>query len=630
MIHDLDAGDHAAYPPIENHGVIGNLRTAALVDLRGRIDWMCAPDFDSPSVFAAVLDDERGGHFSISPVEDHVLSKQYYLPETNVLVTRFVSNEGVAELVDFMPVYDPSKGRTRTAVVRRITGIRGKLRIKMECAPSFDYGRQKAEARVNRKFDPISNAVRESIVFSSDSQAIGIVSDVPTNTHDGRTTAEFEIGEGDRKIFVLGELSPPAVDVESLFYLIDDSLMKETIDYWRTWLSRSSYTGRWREMVHRSALTLKLLTHAPTGAIVAAPTTSLPEFIGGGRNWDYRYSWIRDASFTVYAFLRLGFNDEASRFMQWIQRRCEEAESPGDLSLMYTLGGQRVDKEIELDFEGYRKSKPVRVGNDATHQFQLDIYGELIDSVYLYNKYVSPISYDFWVHLADMVDWVCENWRNPDDGIWEVRSGRQHFVYSKVMCWVAVNRALRLATDRGFPMNRDLWERNQNALYKEIMHDGWNPEIGSFVQAYGTSTLDASNLAMAFLHFMSPTDPRMLSTLDAAMRPPQDGGLLSNSLVYRYNLDHADDGLEGEEGAFSMCTFWLVESLTRSGRFEPARLDKARLIFERMLGYANHLGLYAEEVGPVGEALGNFPQAFTHVSLISAAFNLNRALGEGV
>ncbi len=619
------------YQSIESHGVIGNLRTAALVDLRGRIDWLCAPDFDSPSVFASILDSERGGHFSVTPVEDDVISKQYYLPETNVLVTRFVSNDGVAELVDFMPVYDPARGRTRTAVVRRVTGIRGSLKLRMECAPEFDYARQKPEAQVTRKFDPISSSVRESIVFTSDAQAIGIVSDIPTSINDGRATAEFECREGERQIFVMGDLNPPTDSVESLFYLIDDSLMKETIDYWRNWLSQSSYTGRWREMVHRSALTLKLLTHAPTGAIVAAPTTSLPEFIGGERNWDYRYSWIRDASFTIYAFLRLGFNEEASRFMQWIQKRCEEANSPGDLSLMYTLSGGRVDTEFELDhLDGYRDSKPVRVGNDATHQLQLDIYGELMDSVYIYNRDVSPISYDFWVHLAEMVDWVCDNWREMDDGIWEVRSGRQHFVYSKVMCWVAVNRAIRLGTDRGFPMNRESWEETQNEIYQEIMREGWNPEIGSFVQSYGSSTLDASILAMPFLFFISPTDPRMLSTLDAAMRPPHAGGLLSNSLVYRYNLEHTDDGLDGEEGAFSMCTFWLVESLTRAGRFEPARLDKARLIFERMLGYANHLGLYAEEVGPVGEALGNFPQAFTHVSLISAAFDLDRALGSGV
>lgn len=619
------------FPPIENHGVIGNLRTAALVDLRGRIDWMCAPDFDSPSVFASILDAEKGGYFSISPVDDDIISKQYYLPETNVLVTRFVSNEGVAELVDFMPVYDPANGRTRTSVVRRITGIRGSLRIRMECVPAFDYGRAASEAQVSRKYDPVSSDVKESIVFSAENQAIGIVSDVPTTVSNGRAVAEFDCNEGERKIFVLGELNPPVDNIDALFSLTDDSLMKDTIDYWRNWLSKSTYTGRWREMVHRSALTLKLLTHAPTGAIVAAATTSLPEFIGGERNWDYRYSWIRDASFTVYAFLRLGFNDEASRFMQWIQQRCEETENPGDLSLMYTLGGQRVETEIELDnLSGYMNSKPVRVGNDATDQVQLDIYGELIDSVYLFNRYVSPISYDFWVHLAEMVDWVCEHWQDKDDGIWEVRSGRQHFVYSKVMCWVAVNRALRLATDRGFPMKRELWERTQNEIYEQVMREGWNPEIGSFVQAYGSTTLDASNLAMPFLFFISPTDPRMLSTLDAAMRPPQDGGLLSNSLVYRYNLERADDGLDGDEGAFSMCTFWLVESLTRAGRFEPARLDKARLIFERMLGYANHVGLYAEEVGPVGEALGNFPQAFTHVSLISAAFNLDRALGAGV
>ena len=399
--------------------------------------------------------------------------------------------------------------------------------------------------------------------------------------------------------------------------------MNQTLKYWRDWLGCVTYEGRWREMVHRSVLTLKLLTYAPNGAIVAAPTCSLPERIGGSRNWDYRYTWLRDAAFTVYAFMRIGLTQEAEQFVKWLDARAHEFGEKGTPGIMYRLDGSRDIQEEELDhLEGYRGSKPVRVGNGAHHQLQLDIYGELMDAVYLYNKYGSPISYEFWTHLVPLLDWVARNWRLEDEGIWEVRGGRRHFTFSKMMCWVALDRGLRLAYKRSFPGNRDLWLKERDAIYEAIMEQGWHPGRQAFVQYFGSDVLDASMLLMPLVFFISPTDPRMLSTIDAIM-----SDLTNDTLVNRYDVKQAAaDGLGGqEEGSFSACTFWLVEALTRAGR-----LEEARFIFERMLGYANHLGLYSEMIGLTGEALGNFPQAFTHLALISAAFNLDRKLGKGI
>ena len=382
-------------------------------------------------------------------------------------------------------------------------------------------------------------------------------------------------------------------------------------------------------MINRSLLVLKLLTFQPTGAIAAAATTSLPESIGGERNWDYRFPWIRDAAFTLYALIRIGFTEEAAKFMKWLATCSKNLNPDGSLPLMFGLDVRRITSEETLDhFEGYMGSRPVRIGNAAADQLQLDIYGELMDSVYLSNKYGSPISYDFWTSLCRLVNYVCDNWQKKDEGIWEVRGGRRHFVYSKLMCWVALDRAIRLANKRSFPAPLDKWSACRNDIYNDIMKKGWNSKIEAFVQSYESDTLDAANLLMPLVFFISPNDPRMLKTLDAVNRSPEKGGLVSNNLVYRYNVAQASDGLQGEEGTFNICTFWLVEALARAGRFEHHRLEEARLMFEKMLSYANHLGLYAEEIGHSGEALGNFPQAFTHLSLISAAFNLDRALDE--
>ena len=608
-----------AYQPIENYGIIGNMHTVALVGMNGSIDWLCYPHFDSPSVFAAILDDKKGGWFKIAPEMGGVTNKQIYWPETNVLITRFLSADGVGEVVDFMPVGLGEGELGHHQLIRRVHVVRGTLTFRMECLPAFNYARDDHETSITPG----------GAVFSSAKTCLQLSTTVPLQLGGRGAVAEFTLTEGQVVNFVLGAAALGTEDpCMPLSGPETDYLFKATVDHWRSWLSKSNYKGRWRETVERSALALKLLTFEDTGAIVAAPTCSLPEELGGVRNWDYRYTWIRDAAFTLYGLIRIGFTEEAGRFMGWIEECTKTLNSDGSIQIMYGIDGRRELTEEVLDhLEGYKGSRPVRIGNGAYGQLQLDIYGELIDAVYLYDKYGTPISYDFWTHIRGLVNWVCDNWHRTDEGIWEVRGGQQHFVYSKVMCWVAVNRGLRMAAKRSFPADRDKWHKTQDQIYEEIMERGWNPQRKAFVQAYGSDVLDASNLIMPLVFFMSPTDPRMLNTLDAINRSPESGGLVSDSLVHRYNLERTKDGLEGKEGTFNICTFWLVEALTRAGRVDRSRLDAARLMFEKMLSYANHLGLYAEEIGPNGEALGNFPQAFTHLALISAAFNLDRALG---
>ena len=439
--------------------------------------------------------------------------------------------------------------------------------------------------------------------------------------------AEFTLSEGQAASFEWHGLEDDSQSI-GLSDEEADELFHDTIQFWRDWLSGCTYRGRWREMVNRSALVLKLMTFQPTGAIVAAPTCSLPESLGGSRNWDYRYTWIRDSAFTLYALLRVGFTQEASEFMQFLDARCHEIPPDGSLQVMYGIDGRHVLTEERLDhLEGYKGSSPVRIGNAAYQQLQLDIYGELMDSVYLYNKYATPISYDLWRYLRRLTDWVCDHWREKDEAIWEVRGGSREFTYSKLMCWVALDRALRLADKRSFPADRNRWTYMRDEIYETIMEKGWSQKRNAFTQSFSDDALDASLLLMPLVLFVSPTDPRMIRTIDAIDRPPKDGGLVSDGLVYRYDVSKTPDGLKGEEGTFNICTFWLVEALTRAGRHDPVRLNQARLLFEQMLGYANHVGLFAEQTGPRGEALGNFPQAFTHLALISAAYNLDRMLG---
>jgi len=607
-----------AYQPIGNYGLVGDMNTVALVGLNGSVDWFCFPRFDSPSVFAAILDDRKGGRFRISPLADEVTHRQFYWPETNVLITRFLSPDGVGDVTDYMPVGLSADVQARHQLVRRVEAVRGVMKFRVECFPAFNYARDSHTTKITKY----------GAAFHSESLSLGLGTRRKLRKEGDGVSAEITLAEGESAIFVLGQIEPDAGCEVLLSEEEADDLRARTIEYWRHWLAGCTYRGRWREMVHRSALALKLLTYRPTGAIVAAPTASLPEGIGGERNWDYRYTWIRDAAFTLYGLLRIGFTDEAAQFMGWLEARARELEPDGSLQVMYGIDGRHQLTEETLDhLEGYRGSSPVRIGNGAYGQLQLDIYGELMDSVYLYNKYGSPISYDLWRHLRKLINWVCDHWQEADEGIWEVRGGRQHFVYSKLMCWVALDRGLRLAHKRSFPSDSDRWMKVRDRIYEEIMTKGWSEARGAFVQHYGSDSLDASNLMMPLVFFLSPTDPRGLSTLDAMLKRPSDGGLVSNSLVYRYNVEETADGLRGEEGTFNICTFWLVEALTRAGRTDRRRLDTARVMFEQMLGHANHLGLYAEETGPRGEALGNFPQAFTHLGLISAAFNLDRALG---
>ncbi|MBD2770822.1 glycoside hydrolase family 15 protein [Iningainema tapete] len=605
------------YQPIQNYGIIGNMYTTALVGLNGAIDWFCFPFHDSPSVFAAMLDAGKGGHFQISPMTNEVTHKQFYWPETNVLITRFLTPEGVGEITDFMPVGMKAQEQGYHWLVRRVKVIRGCMDFRMECTPAFNYARDEHQTKINSY----------GAVFHSPTLSLGLSTDIPLQDKDGGVVAKFTLHSGETAVFVLRETEKEDGCKFALAQSEADDLFKQTVEYWRRWLDKCIYKGRWREVVHRSALVLKLLTFEPTGAIIASPTCSLPEMIGGERNWDYRYTWIRDAAFTVYALLRLGFTDEASNFINWMGCLCSKQNPDGSLQPMYGIDGRHELKEEILDhLEGYQGSSPVRIGNLAYTQVQMDVYGELMDSIYLYNKYVAPISYGMWSQLRDLVDWVCDNWQRQDHGVWEVRGEKQNFVYSKLMCWVAIDRGLRLADKRSFPADRQRWHSVRDRIYEEIMTQGWNDSRQSFVQYYGSETLDASNLIMPLVFFVSPVDPRMLNTIDAINQSPEQGGLVYNSLVYRYNVETSPDGLTGNEGTFNLCTFWLVEALARAGKIDSTRLDQARLMFEEMLGYANHVGLYAEQTDPSGKALGNFPLALTHLSLISAAYNLNRAL----
>jgi GH15 family glucan-1,4-alpha-glucosidase len=608
-----------AYQAIENYGVIGDMHTVALVGLDGSIDWCCLPRFDAPSVFAGLLDDKNGGRFSLMLLADQVTRKQFYWPETNVLVTRFLSEDGVGEVTDYMPVKKRGSERHTCQIVRTVKAVRGTVTFGLSCQPAFNYARDEHEVKVNDK----------GACFRSSTLSLGLAAEVPLEQQGDGVVAEFTLEEGHTTTFVLRELSDNEDCGPALSERQAEEMFLDTVQFWRNWLSHCTYKGRWRETVYRSALALKLLTYEPTGAIVAAPTCSLPEGIGGERNWDYRYTWIRDAAFTLYGLLRIGFTEEAAAFMGYLADLCKEPDSNGrPLQVMYGIDGRKILTEERLEhLEGYKGSWPVRIGNHAYKQLQLDIYGELLDSVYIYNKHGAPISYDLWLSVRRFVNWVCDNWQQKDEGVWEVRGEKQHFVYSKVMCWVAVDRGLRLADKRSFPADRDRWLSVRDEIYEDIMECGWHEERQAFVQHYGSESLDAANLIMPLVFFLSPADPRLLSTLDATLKSPDEGGLVSNSLVFRYNLHESDDGLSGTEGTFNICTFWLVEALTRAGKSEPYRLEQARLMFEQMIGYANHLGLYAEQTGYHSEALGNFPQAFTHLALISAAYNLDRTLG---
>ncbi len=596
--------------PIAQHGLIGDLRTCALVGSDGTIDWFCAGRFDSPSVFGALLDPERGGAWRLLPLDGDVTTSQFYFPDSAIIVTRFMTEEGVAEVHDFMPVLRPQDPGHRQRIVRRITAVRGSTRLRMELSARPDYGRA----------HPTTERTGDGVLITGGGVRLGLTASTGLDLTDGDVTAEVSLTRGEEALFVLEVLADGA-DVAAGGDVDSAHLFDRTAAYWRQWIAQSTYAGRWRETVNRSALTLKLLTHEPSGAIIASPTTSLPESIGGGRNWDYRYVWIRDAAFSLYALLRLGFTAEAHAFMGWLSERMGETrdddEELGPLRVLYDIDG-RVPEEVELDhLRGYRDSRPVRIGNGAVGQLQLDIYGELIDSVYLFNKYGPGISADAWADLVSALEWLLDHWDTPDAGMWEIRDDPRHHTTSLLMCWVAIERMMRVARQRGLPGELARWAETRDAIYHRIMDDHWDAEVGAFMQHAGADTLDAGVLLMPMVKFIAPNDPRFVSTLAEVERR-----LVSDSLVFRYDVDASPDGVDGREGTFSLCSFWYVEALTRSGR-----LEDARLALEKMFTYANHLGLYAEQVGLAGDQLGNFPQAFTHLSLISAALNLDRELG---
>ncbi len=601
-----------AYQPIESYGVVGDMNSIALIGTDGSIDWLCLPRFDSPSVFGRLLDDRKGGYFSVQPDSECHQRRQMYLPGTNVLVTRFLSSQGIAEVTDFMPVPPDDGGVSEQQghqLVRIARAIRHPVRFRLECRPAFDYARAPHTARL----------VDSGVVFDSSVGSFALKSQVPLRIDEHGAVAEFTLQPNESVTFAMRHDEGRADRALIEQPLDGERLQTETVRFWRAWLSHCRYDGRWREMVQRSALVLKLLTYRKTGAVVAAATTSLPESIGNVRNWDYRFTWVRDAAFTVYALMRLGYTEEAGAFTHFMHQRAQEQEwENGPINVMYGIDGRhQLDEEDLLHLDGYMGSKPVRIGNAAWKHLQLDIYGELMDSIYLHDKHGTQVSWDVWLQIERMLDWVSDNWRQPDQSIWEVRGGRQDFTYSKLQCWVALDRGVRLATKRSLPVDGKRWAAERDNLYRAIMERGWNAEVGAFTQYFGSDAVDASLLLMPLMLFLGPKDPRMTSTLDRMLRD-----LTADALVYRYRIgEAASDGLPGFEGTFSICSFWLVEALTRAGR-----LEEAQLLFEKMLTYANHVGLYSEQIGPAGEALGNFPQAFTHLGLISAAYNLNRAL----
>jgi GH15 family glucan-1,4-alpha-glucosidase len=516
----FSANNTVSYQPIENYGIIGNLSTIALVGLDGSIDFCCFPRFDSPSVFARLLDDKKGGSFSISPEFKQMKTRQLYLPDTNVLLTRFLSSDGVGEITDFMPVGQPAVRK----LVRRLMTIRGEVKYRLACCPRFNYGKDR---------HTIKQQGTNEIIFQSDGLTVRLQASIPLKIKAGDAVAEFTLKAGETADFLI-ENAENAATSEDQFSQTLTAALFETIHYWKDWIGRSTYRGRWMEVVHRSALVLKLLTSCEYGSIIAAPTFGLPEIIGGNRNWDYRYSWIRDASFTIYSFLRLGYTKEAGAFMGWIEKICRDIKEQERLGIMYSIDGRRLLEEKHLDnFEGYKASSPVRIGNDAYAQLQLDIYGELMDSVYLYNKYGEPISYDFWKNLESQMDWLSANWDQADDSIWEVRGGKKNFLYSRLACWVALDRAIKIAQARSFPINGH-WKEQRDKIYNSIFKDFWDEKQQAFMQFPGAATVDASSLLMPLFRFISPKDPKWLLTLKKI-----DENLVTDSLVYRYQPESA-------------------------------------------------------------------------------------------
>ena len=602
------------YPPIADHGLVGDLQTAALVSAEGTVDWWCAPRFDSPSLFASLLDRERGGHCRLALAAEaarEATVRQLYLPDTAILMTRFMAPGGVGEVGDFMRPVESAEPTDVHRLVRVVRVVRGSLPFEFACRPRFDYGRARHELRMLEDGTALLRGPGTDL-------AVQATAPVELRPDGDDVYARFTLEAGQVAAFALtsfpdGAQPPRPPGMPEL-----REELEATRKFWLGWLQTSTYRGRWQQMVNRSAITLKLLTYAPTGAPIAAATMGLPEQIGGERNWDYRYTWVRDASLSVRALVALGFDREAAAFRRWMRDRLDAGDTASGepLQIMYRIDGDpHLTEEVLDHLEGYRGSAPVRAGNAAADQIQLDIYGE---AAYAFSEAGDIGNVTGWQAFAGLLDWFADSWDRPDEGIWETRGGRQDFTYSRLMTWVAFDRGIKLATRHSRPADLTRWTAERDAVFDQLLTRAWNAKRHAFVQHYASDALDASLLLMPEVGFISPTDQAWLSTLDA-----MGDELVSDSLVYRYDPETSPDGLRGSEGTFNLCTFLYVEALAQAGR-----LDQARYAFDKMLTYANHVGLFAEEIGPSGEQLGNFPQAFTHLALITAALALDKKLDQ--
>jgi GH15 family glucan-1,4-alpha-glucosidase len=601
------------YSPIEDYGLIGNLHTTALVSKLGSMDYLPFPRFDSPTVFAGILDNETGGRFTITAQDQEVTCKQIYLPDTAVLVTRYLSDYGIAELTDFMvPVDDAG----HLLLFRSLRAIKGSQTFKLTFQPRFNYGKHAYKSNIQNNFLDICSTDTEGRCLRLH------YNHLIWKEHEDAFTSQTTLNEGEEVDLILEEIKDDKENARITDHRqFTQEWKSRVISFWKNWVGRSTYRGRWQDMVNRSAITLKLLTSSRYGSPIAAATLGLPEMIGGESNWDYRYSWIRDSSFTMYTFLQLGYNDEAERFIEWIQKRVQEIDQAEELKLMYRIDGSVDLEEEELGhLEGYLGSRPVRIGNAAFRQFQLDIYGELIDTIFIYNKNAEPLHYEFWLSVVKFIDFVAENWKKPDSGMWEKRQEKREYLISKVMSWVALDRGIQIARDRSFPAPIERWRSIRNEIFKDIFFNYWNPEKKAFVQYRGAESLDANALLIPMVRMLSPKEPRWISTLHAI-----ENELKSGSLIYRYLEDtESPSDIREREGTFSMCSFWYAECLAKIGE-----VDRAIYHFEKILSYANHVGLYSEQLSMKGHMLGNFPQAFTHLALISAANKLRLLTEQG-
>lgn len=603
------------YRPIKDYAVIGDTHSAALISSEGSLDWACLPHFNSGAVFLRILDHEKGGYCEIAPRGVKLRSRRY-LPATNILETTFTTDSGVLQLTDFMPLrkrrevtHEGQDVDSDHQIIRLLRCISGTVEAIIEIRPTFDFAR--AAAKVEKRDG--------ALIFRSAQDELH-VRGLPFEMKAGdKASARVRLQAGEAGFVSLGHAAPGSRTIEADLGRAE-ALLAESREYWEHWLRSCRYQGSYRDSVLRSALTSKLLTFEPSGAIVAAPTTSLPEQIGGQRNWDYRFTWVRDASFTLTALMVLGYYGEASDFLHFFRRTCPNLET--GFQILYGIDGEHEQAEVELkNLKGYRDSHPVRVGNAAAKQQQLDVYGELLQCVYLFVTHEAfaserePFMKDIWRLVRQVADHVCRVWRQPDSGLWEMRGKERHFVDSKALCWTALDRAIKIAGMVPGDGDLALWKRERDAVYHSIMENGYNAKLGAFVQSYGSDALDASALRLPIIGLVGAGDPRMVSTIHKV-----EEQLVRKGLVYRYR--GVNDGVSGEEkGTFAMCTFWLIDSYILLGR-----LNEAEELFNHVLSFQNDVGLFSEEIDPDnGEQLGNFPQAFTHISLINSATRLEAA-----